>query len=280
MPRVSVNIACYNEGEFLLGTVESVRAQTFRDWELIVVDDGSDDETPRVLGELVKRDHRIRTIRTEHVGISAARNICLAASKGEYIAVHDASDCSMPERFAQQVEFLDTHPETALVGTQMLWFRRDPSDGIQVLRSPDTTEAIDEWFEKRRMGVIHATSMVRRGVFESVGGYDESLPRAVDLHLYLRVRQRYALAALPDALYAYRISCMPSFAGFRLLRHCHRYAYTCLQPDYPDGGWFDEYLALLGKRQFACLVDTGLDLGRYAKMYARYRAGLFRRKVP
>lgn len=267
MPKVSVNIVCHNEGKYLPSTVASILAQTYQNWELIIVDDGSSDEYAQVLDELAKSDPRIKTIRTVHGGISAARNICLAASTGDYIALHDASDQSMPERLARQVEFLESHPSIALVGAQLKWFFETPDDGVEIFRYPSTTEGIDRRFKKGNMGVPHAASMVRRGVFESVGGYDESLPRAVDLHLYLRVHQKHAMATLEEPLYAYRVASTPTLSRFRLLRRCHRYAIACSHTEgSPAIGWFSDYCTTIERRPATRIANATLDTARFIKM--------------
>ena len=270
MPKVSVNMICYNEGRFLAEAIESVRSQTFEDWEMVIVDDGSDDESRDVLRDMENRDSRIRVFYQAHAGISAARNMCLRHSTGDYIALHDASDLSLPERFEQQVAHLNAHPEVSLLGSQMYWFRDDLSDAVQVRKYPESPESIALWYSRHIMGVPHATCMVRKGVFESVGGYDESLPRAVDLHLFMRLSGKIGMGVLPEALYAYRVAKLYSFAHFRLINHCRRYAVQCLRPSCPDLDWYEAYLERCRANRILYACHACVDAVRYARTRARF----------
>src|SRR5512146_251636 len=111
-PIVSVIMAVYNGQEYLRESVESILAQTFADFELVIVDDGSTDRTPDLLRAYT--DARIRVIRTSNQGQALARNCALTAARGRYIAVQDADDVALPGRLAAEVSFLDTHPKIAL----------------------------------------------------------------------------------------------------------------------------------------------------------------------
>ena len=116
-PVVSVVMCTYNGERFLRPAIESILNQTFRDFEL-VVDDGSTDRTPRILAEFKARDTRVIVLTNErNLGIAAATNRGLAAARGEYIALQDHDDISLPHRFQTQVDFLNSHSEIALVGS-------------------------------------------------------------------------------------------------------------------------------------------------------------------
>src|SRR5687767_4638410 len=115
-PVVSVMVPVFNTGRFVAATVESLLGQTFGDFELVVIDDGSRDESPEVLRELAGRDKRVRLTCRENRGIVTTRNEMLAQARGKYVAVNDSDDVSMPDRLARQVEFLDRHSDVVCVG--------------------------------------------------------------------------------------------------------------------------------------------------------------------
>jgi glycosyltransferase involved in cell wall biosynthesis len=110
----------YNGERFLRPAIESILNQTFRDFELILIDDGSNDSTPRILADLKDKDKDNRLIvltNQRNLGIAGATNRGLAAARGEYVALQDHDDISLPHRFQTQVDFLDSHPTVALVGS-------------------------------------------------------------------------------------------------------------------------------------------------------------------
>ncbi|TFH30764.1 MAG: glycosyltransferase family 2 protein, partial [Deltaproteobacteria bacterium] len=139
-PIVSAMMPAHNVEKYIGEAIESVLAQTFGDWELIVVDDGSTDRTPEIIREYARKDFRIRAHFMEHGGRGSARNLCLEHSRGRYIAVCDSDDISLPRRYEKEVAFLDTNPEYGVVSAQSNHF----SDTVQprsVYRYPcDTGE--------------------------------------------------------------------------------------------------------------------------------------------
>ena len=114
-PAVSVVLPVYNCPQYVDEAINSIFAQTFDDFELIVIDDGSTDETPLVLRKYL--DRRMTLIRQENQGLAATLNRGIELSKGRYVARQDQDDASFPQRFAKQVAFLDQHPECGIVGT-------------------------------------------------------------------------------------------------------------------------------------------------------------------
>ncbi len=119
MPTVSVIMSAFNAEAYLREAVDSILAQTFGDFELIVVDDASTDRTLEIVAEY--SDPRIRVIRNpSNLGVGGARNRGLRLARGKYIAMHDADDTSVPDRLAQQVTYLDAHPEVGLIGSTQL----------------------------------------------------------------------------------------------------------------------------------------------------------------
>ena len=117
LPRISVVMPVFNGGSYLAAAVESILKQSFNDFELIVIDDGSTDKTACVLAGFARSDGRIRVIGQANTGVVASLNRALDLARGEYVARMDADDVSLPSRFELQVAFLDTHPEVAVVGS-------------------------------------------------------------------------------------------------------------------------------------------------------------------
>jgi len=187
-PRVTVIIPTYNRAGCLREAVDSVLAQNFRDFELIVVDDGSTDDTPRLLQEY---GEAIRVFRQENRGVSAARNAGIAVSRGALIAFLDSDDLWLQVKLARQVEFFKAHADALICQTEEIWVR----NGRRV--NPGKRH-------RKRGGMIFEPSldlclvspsavMVRRELFQCVGFFDEGLPACEDYDLWLRVSSRYAV---------------------------------------------------------------------------------------
>ncbi len=138
-PVVSVLMPTYNGERFLRPAIESILNQTFRDFELIVIDDGSRDQTAEILREFAARDNRILVLTNErNLGIAAATNRGLAAARGEFVALQDHDDISLPHRIQTELEFLHSHPEIALVGSAATLI---DENGVAYDRFVEVTEA-------------------------------------------------------------------------------------------------------------------------------------------
>src|SRR5437867_4347597 len=125
-PSISVVLPVYNCPHYVGEAIDSILAQSYADFELIVINDGSTDETPRVLERV--RDSRVRLYAQENRGLAATLNRGIELARGRYIARQDQDDASLPERLEKQVAFLDAHPNCALVGTwAQIWKERAPT---------------------------------------------------------------------------------------------------------------------------------------------------------
>ncbi|MEQ1907329.1 MAG: glycosyltransferase family A protein [Vicinamibacterales bacterium] len=218
---VSAVMPSYNTAAYLPSAIDSILNQTFSDWELLIVDDGSTDETASVLSRYT--DPRIRLHRLPvNRGRSAARNSALAQAKGHYIAICDSDDVFASTRFEQQVSFLDTHPEVAVVSG---YIRAFSSTSTALMQFPVDQASIRRRFDRGKMGVAHGASMVRVECFERLGGYCDDLSFAEDFELFRRFSRRYAFHTLPTVLLDYRHE-----VGAASIRHwaqdgcAHRYA--------------------------------------------------------
>jgi glycosyltransferase involved in cell wall biosynthesis len=202
-PRVSVLMAVYNGERYLKAAVESILAQSFEDFEFIIVDDGSTDRSPAQLRNYADRDARIRLISSAKAGLTRSLNKGLAIAAGEFVARMDADDIARPERFAQQVAFLDAHPNTALVGCG--YDLIDEKDRVLDTVIPVADDkAIQDRHLRGLTTICHPCMMARHQSLSNIGGYDESYPVAQDLDLYLRLGETGELANLPALLMKYR----------------------------------------------------------------------------
>lgn len=199
---VSAIMPTYNAMPYLKEAIDSVLAQTFTDWELIIVDDGSTDDTSALLTRYT--DPRIRVFELdENRGRARARNVALGFACGKYIAPCDADDISLPERFAKEVAYLESHREIHVVCSQMMDFQRNEPPQTRILY-PETPTAIQRRFAKGRMAVPFGTAMIRSWCFDRFGPFCEELHSAEDFEWFLRIRQNCNFRVLPEFLYLYR----------------------------------------------------------------------------
>ncbi len=216
-PLVSVIIPTYNRAGWIREAIDSVLAQDHEPKECIVVDDGSTDETPRVLAEY---GDRIRVISQANRGVSAARNCGIAAASGELLAFLDSDDRWLPEKLSVQVNFFNTHPDAMICQTEEIWIR----NGRRV--NPGTRH-------KKQAGRIFIPSlalclvspsavMMRKKLIDIIGGFDESLPACEDYDMWLRVSCRYPVYLIDRALiekrggHADQLSKSPGLDRFRI----------------------------------------------------------------
>ena len=205
-PRVSVIIPTYNRAEMLQRAVDSVVAQTFTDFELLIVDDCSADETPDVVAGLVNADARIRSFRHDHNrGLSATRNTGIGHAEGEYIAFLDDDDEFLPSKIESQVKALDC--ADADVGMVYVWLSHIGTNGELVGASSRILEgyAFDEALMLRFPACIGSTAMFRRSVFDAVGRFDETLLFAEDVDFFCRVAKHFRISVVPHFLTRYHV---------------------------------------------------------------------------
>jgi glycosyltransferase involved in cell wall biosynthesis len=198
-PAVSVVIPCYNHGRFLRDAVGSVQKQTFGDFEVIVVDDGSVDETPAVVASLTD----VRQIRQAHQGLSAARNAGWRSSRGRYLVFLDADDRLLPHALQVGVEHLQAHPAAAFVSGHHIII---DAAGAQVARINTSCVTSDHYAALLRWNYIgmHATVVYRREALERFGGFDPTLRACEDYDLFLRVARQAPIVCHPDFVAEYR----------------------------------------------------------------------------
>jgi glycosyltransferase involved in cell wall biosynthesis len=203
-PRISVLMPVYQAELYLEEAVESILAQSFDDFELIALDDGSTDASPRILEALAIRDDRIRVRRSQHAGLVTQLNQGITEARGEFIARMDADDISHPERFQRQLSYLDSHPDCVAVGTGT-----DEVDPERRIISPLDIRHSHSEIESRLMqgdggALIHASALYRTDTLRSIDGYRKEYEYGEVIDLHLRLAEVGQLANLPESLYEYR----------------------------------------------------------------------------
>ena len=199
---MSIVIPTYNYGRFLGEAIQSVLDQTFQDFEIIIVDDGSTDNTMEVVSSF--QDVRIRYIYQDHRGASAAQNVALYAARGEYITGMGADDLYLPQHLELKVKLLDSRPDVGLVCSDAYFF--DDKTGATLGRLWHDPKRPDSWFDpvkavqqpvkeflRKGCFIMPQAAMIRRQVFATVGNFDESLPTHEDWELFVRIVQRFPI---------------------------------------------------------------------------------------
>ncbi len=210
MPRVSILLPCRDAAPYLTAAIASLRGQTFDDFEVLALDDGSRDATFAELFTWAQQDHRVRVMQTHGRGLVPALATGLSAARGEYVARMDADDVAAPTRLEKQVALLDAEEDLAACGSLIEYFPEDVvqngarryADWINGLRDPDTI-ARDIFVE---CPVPHPTLVIRRSVLTAVGGYRErGWPEDYDLMLRLWAAG-YRIGKVPEVLLRWRES--------------------------------------------------------------------------
>jgi glycosyltransferase involved in cell wall biosynthesis len=194
-PLVSIIIPVYNRSSLVIEAVTSALDQTYRNREIVVVDDGSSDTTPSVLA----RVPGIELLRTEHTGrAGATRNEGIRYSRGDLIAFLDSDDLWMPHKLEKQVGFMMQNSDLEISHTRELWRRGDRTVSQKGQRHRRAGDIFADALRKCIIGP--STVMLRRGVLEQVGPFDPTLEIAEDYELWLRVCARYSVGYIDEPL--------------------------------------------------------------------------------
>lgn len=200
-PRVSVVMSVYNGERYIREAVDSILNQTFTDFELILIDDGSTDQTPAILAAF--SDPRIvRITHPTNLGLVTALKEGVVQARGKLIARMDADDISLPDRFAKQVAFLDAHPEVGVLGTAMR--QVDGTGQLLTIITPPANHALIEWKMLFESAVMHATVIMRRTAVVQAGNYNPQYIHVEDGELWGRMIKITRFANLPEVLYVRR----------------------------------------------------------------------------
>ncbi len=204
MPKVSIIMPVYNCAQTVGSAIESIISQTYTDWEFIICDDCSKDNTYEIIEQYSRSDGRIVAIRNDiNQGCGITCNNCIANSAGEYIARMDGDDISLPNRLIEQIQFLDEHPEFAFVGASANVFNKD---GRYATISYPQMPQIKDF----RLGAffVHPVIMIRRSILDKVGLYKgrDEVYRAEDYEFFARIYSAgYKGYNLQSVLFDYRV---------------------------------------------------------------------------
>ena len=203
-PVISVLLPVYNAQQYLAEAVQSVLDQTFGDFELLALDDGSTDGSLALLRDFAARDFRVRVLTRENRGLVATLNEMIGLARGRYLARMDADDICLPRRFEQQAAFLDANPDHVVVGGWLEWMNQD-GQTIGTIKGPATHEEIDTAHLRGHTSVCHPAAMLRNLGADNPDWYDERFIDAEDLDLWLRLAECGKLANITEVVLRYRI---------------------------------------------------------------------------
>ena len=204
MPIVSVTMPVFDGERYLAEAIDSILAQTMSDFEFLIVDDASQDGSVEIIRSYMQRDERIRLIQLQRNGGQAnARNQALALAQGQFIAMMDCDDVSMPERLQKQLDLLRANPDVDVVGTGMQVTDEDlnPLFGHDV---PGHHVHIILNLFFARPSLSGAAVLMKKGALNAVGGYDPASRSVDDTDLYARMAGKVRFANIPERLYLYR----------------------------------------------------------------------------
>jgi glycosyltransferase involved in cell wall biosynthesis len=285
MPAVSIIVPAYNVAPYVGPALDSVLGQTFADFEALVIDDGSTDQTPAIIRQYAERDSRIRVFRQPNGGISSARNHGLRNASAPLIALLDSDDMWLPEFLATQVEDLGKHPEVDIV-TGNAWFLGSHRDGQPARPTPDTRPGPDLRTIVADETIIFIMSVFRRRVYETIGGFDERLRTNEDYDFWIRAAVEGFVFARNDTPLGYyrRREDSLSASELRMLRGIIR-VYDKTRPAVLDRpavlATLDAQLARFESERLAAEARNAIETGDFAAardhlaaLYAR-RGGAF-----
>lgn len=205
-PAISVALSVYNGERFLAPAIESILAQTFIDFEFLILNDGSKDGSAAIIDAYAAQDSRIRPIHRKNKGLVASLNQLIEEAQAPLIARMDGDDIAHPERFQKQIDFLHAHPDHGVVGT---WTEDiDEDDQPYFFTGKDHPTSSAELLQsiEDRSPLCHPSVMMRRDVVQSVGGYHAAYLHCEDYDLWLRLANRTKMCSLPERLIRYRHS--------------------------------------------------------------------------
>jgi len=198
-PKISVIMSVYNGEKYLRESVESILNQTFTSFEFIIVNDGSTDSSLDIIRSY--DDDRIRLIDNEqNIGLTKSLNKALRFAGGEYIARQDADDVSLPNRLERQVNYLEKHPEVAVLGTSVYLIDEDGKTTTKVVALAGPT--LKDLHKGNQF--THGSVMFKKDIVAELGGYNESLRYVQDYELWLRLAKKHHIGNLREPLYKLR----------------------------------------------------------------------------
>jgi len=201
---VSVVMAVCDMDRFLAESIESILAQTWRDFEFVIVDFGSNDRSKSIVARYAAKDPRIRLSEIARCNLPQARNAACSLAQGKYLAIMDADDVSLPDRLARQLEFMERHPGVGVVGGATAWI--DAAGRLLWTDFPPLGDhEIKQELAVAGCPLVHSTALIRKSAFVRTGGYRVAFALAHDFDLWLRLTEHFPCANLEQVVSKYRV---------------------------------------------------------------------------
>lgn len=197
-PKVSIITSVYNNEDFIIDSVVSLISQSFEDFELILIDDGSTDSTYNLIRTI--KDERIRLFKRDNFGLTKSLNFALSQAKGEWIARHDCDDMSMYNRLEIQMKFLKNNPDIDIIGSSLYKFHEKYRFINEIFFYPTLHEEILNAL-KIYNPFVHGSVIIRKEIFKKIGFYNEQYRYVQDYELWNRVLKKYKSHNIIDPLY-------------------------------------------------------------------------------
>lgn len=202
-PKISVILPVYNAKEYIKETLESVLTQTFSDFEVLIMDDGSTDGTSEILKTFAAKDHRIKLFHQENKGVVSSYISLIEKAESNLLARMDADDFCYPERFAKQYEYLTKHPDTVMVSAFCKIFYEKNERAPR--NTGFTADFMNRWFLSMNPPFIHSMAMFKKDAYQISGGYLKEEYPAEDYGLWVRIKRHGKIMNLPEILGEYRL---------------------------------------------------------------------------
>lgn len=214
-PAISVITPVYNTEKYIAECINSILKQTFKDFELIIIDDCSTDRTWSIVKKFALKDTRIRAFKNKkNLGIAGNRNKGLSKARGKYVVWQDADDVSMPYRLKMQFEYMERHKRVGIAGGYLKFFNEhNPNMGVRKYATDDTTLRSKIF---RYSPVAQPAAIIRRQCLVEVGGYNLAYPPSEDLDMSFRIGEKYRFGNIPKIMIKYRDH--PNSVTYRGLR--------------------------------------------------------------
>jgi len=206
--QVSIVIPLYNKSQWILQTLMSVANQTYKNWECIIVDDGSSDESLELVKKFAMENQgEWRIYSQSNSGQAIARNFGISLARGKYIALLDADDLWFPNKLTKQIDYLEKNKEVDVIFCSYVIFEDSLKNSLRVVRFKDSRKMIMRWLQMLGFGgLIESVGLIKSEFLENYGAFSEDLSTSSGLEISLRALINAKVMVLPDVLVAYRIS--------------------------------------------------------------------------
>ena len=206
-PKVSVIIPVYNKENFVISSLSSVIFQSFTDWELIIVDDGSTDQSVKKIKSFIQENAlKCLFLEQPNLGASSAKNLGMANATGEYIAFLDADDLWLPNKLELQCLYMDKHEDVQITLTNYIIFNKGKHLRLRAIRSTEVNKLVKRWLEMRGFGGCTSTLMLRRKSLANNLLFNENLETSEDLDFIIRWNLAYKIKVISRFTTLYRVS--------------------------------------------------------------------------